>query len=222
MKFDSYREKFTIGSHWLLPVTVTAHQECEPDDLHPTPVQIKHAGEPRTLWLEPATLNALLDSPTLPARFREGDVVEAVELAARSPRDILSENAVAVHSRWVVVKEDPNGWVDLTHLSGDDNFDFGDAASIAFPFLRLVLPAEEAQPFFITSTSETLASVGTVVHWFVIKSPSTRLACFTAIPNTGLTPTKAREEAARLAADLNAAHLSQCARLNADNRKEQQ
>ena len=207
MKFDSYREKFTIGSHWLLPVTVTAHQECEPDDYNPTPVQITPVGM-SWLWPEPATLNALLDSPTLPFRFREGDVVEAVELAARSPQDILSENAVAVRSRWVVVKEDPNGWVDLTHLSGDDNFDFGDAASIAFPFLRLVLPAEEAQPFFITSTSETLATVGTVVHWYVMKSPSTRLACFTAIPNTGFTPAKAREEASRLAADLNAAHLS--------------
>ena len=207
MNFDSYREKFTIGSHWLLPVTVTSHQECDPDDIHPTPVQLTPVGM-SWLWLEPATLNALQESPTLPARFHEGDVVEAVEIAARSPHDILSEHAVAVHSRWVVVKEDPNGWVDLTHLSGDDNFDFGDEASIAFPFLRLVLTAEEAQPFFITSTSETLATCGTVVHWYVLKSPSTRMACFTAIPNTGLTPAKAREEAARLAADLNAAHLS--------------
>lgn len=220
MKFDSYREKFTIGSHWLLPVTVTAHQECEPDDFQPTPVQITPAGL-SSLWLKPATLNVLQESTHLAARFREGDVVEAVKIASRSPQDILSENAVAVRSRWVVVKEDPNGWVDLTHLSGDDNFDFGDAASIAFPFLRLVLPAEEAQPFFITSTSETLATCGTVVHWYVLKSPSTRLACFTAIPNTGFTPAKAREEAARLAADLNAAHLSECAKLNAENRKAQ-
>lgn len=208
MTFDSYRSKFTIGSHWLLPVTVTNHQECEPDDIHPTPVQITHAGVRRSLWLEPATLNALQESPPLPARFHEGDVVEAVEVAQRAPQDILSERPVAVGSRWVVVKEDSNGWVDLTHLSGDDNFDFGDMASIAFPFLRLVLSAEQAQPFFITSTSETLANVGTVVHWYVLKSPSTRLACFTAIPNSGLTPAKAHEEAARLAADLNAAHLS--------------
>lgn len=220
MNFDSYREKFTIGSHWLLPVTVTDHQECEPDDFHPTPVKITPAGL-SSLWLKPATLNVLQESTHLPARFHEGDVVEAVEIASRSPQDILSENAVAVRSRWVVVKEDPNGWVDLTHLSGDDNFDFGDAASIAFPFLRLVLPAEEAQPFFITSTSETLATVGTVVHWYVLKSPSTRLACFTAIPNTGLTPARAREEAERLAAALNAAHLSECAKLNAENRKAQ-
>jgi hypothetical protein len=47
-----------------------------------------------------------------------------------------------------------------------------------------------------------------VVYWHVIKSPATRIACFTAIPNSGLTPAKAHEEAARLAADLNAAHLS--------------
>lgn len=207
MTFDSYRSKFTIGSHWLLPVTVTNHQECEPDDLHPTPVQITPAGL-SWLWLEPATLNALQESTPLPARFHEGDVVEAIEVAQRAPQDILSERPVSVHSRWVVVKEDSNGWVDLTHLSGDDNFDFGDMASIAFPFLRLVLSAEEAQPFFITSTSETLANVGPVVYWHVIKAPSTRLACFTAIPNSGLTPAKAHEEAARLAADLNAAHLS--------------
>ena len=208
MTFDSYRSKFTIGSHWLLPVTVTNQQECEPDDIHPTPVQITHAGTSRSLWLEPATLNALQESPTLPARFHEGDVVEAVELAARSPHDILSERPVAKHSRWVVVKEDSNGWVDLTHLSGDDNFESGDSASIAFPFLRLVLSSEEAQPFFITSISEPLANVGPVVHWYVIKSPTTRLACFTAIPNSGFTPAKAREAAASLAADLNAAHLS--------------
>lgn len=208
MTFDSYRSKFTIGSHWLLPVTVTDHQECEPDDIHPTPVQITHAGTSRELWLEPATLRALLESPPLPARFHEGDVVEAVEVAQRAPQDILSERPVAAHSRWVVVKEDTNGWVDLTHLSGDDNFDFGDMASIAFPFLRLVFNAEEAQPFYITSNSETLANVGIVVYWHVIKSPGTRLASFTAIPNSGLTPAKAHEEAARLAADLNAAHLS--------------
>lgn len=208
MNFDSYRDKFTIGSHWLLPVTVTNHQECEPDDIHPTPVQITHAGVSRALWLEPATLRALMEAPPLPDRFREGDVVEAVEVAKRAPQDIISEHAVAVRSRWLVVREDPNGGVALTHLDGDDNFDFGDSAFIAFPFLRLVIPAEEAQPFFITSTSETLATCGTVVHWYVLKSPSTRLACFTAIPNTGLTPSKAREEAERLAAALNAAHLS--------------
>lgn len=208
MNCDSYRSKFPIGSHWLLPVTVTNHRECEADDIHPTPVEITHAGESRALWFEPVTLNALLDSPTLPLKFHEGDVVEAVELAARVPHDILSERPVAVGSRWHVVKEDPSGWVDLTHLSGDDNYDWGDAASIAFPFLRLITPAEEAQPFFISSTAETSSTLGTVVHWYVLKFPSTRLACFTAIPNTGLTAAKAREEAERLAANLNAAHLS--------------
>lgn len=208
MTCDSYRKKFPVGSHWLLPVTVTAHQECEPDDIHPNPVQVQHGGTRRYLWLETATLDTLLDSPTIPTKFRGGDVVEAVALDAREPRDILSEQLVAIGSLWRVQKEDPNGWVDLLHLSGDDNFDADDMASIAFPFLRLVYPAEKAQPFFISSHTENLTNGGTVVHWSVLKSPSTVMATFTAIPKSGLTPALARDSAQALADRLNAAHLS--------------
>lgn len=209
MNCDSYRSKFTIGSHWLLPVTVTNHRECEADDIHPIPVQITPAGETNGIWVEPVTLNAMIEPTPEPHIFLKGDVVEALEVAARRPHDLLTEEPVAVGSRWLVVKEDPTGWVDLTHLSGDDNYAGGEAASIAFSFLRRIVPSEEAQPFYILCGTEMESDLGMVVHWFVLKSPSkARLARFSAIPGTGFTDDDARAEAERLAAALNAAHLS--------------